>query len=343
MSKRHTNYLRKHLDHISDRKVRLVLEQFLVEDPSEHSESSINPTLADADQVKQVLSVTPMNLHKFQKKLAQLMLEWHADTFKGRPPALVGLGYGVAGVEVARGVARRTKSTSKQRRSQSSSSRKSRDSDFAGADEENQPPTFVDSVLAERKSAAESPTEIEHMRRARKTLFERADDPFPESYETAAGAAKHKRGSKRTVQEEGSPPQGSPPPAKRSRGRFYEKKQTAAKVQFSSESSIDDEEEEVESIHMSDLPQRSEALNRNALSPRRKSESQNYESTRQRKRFTEEEKRAIREGVLKHGEGRWATIKSDYAFILNNRSNVQIKVSSLQTVINIQFFLRKLS
>jgi hypothetical protein len=48
-------------------------------------------------------------------------------------------------------------------------------------------------------------------------------------------------------------------------------------------------------------------------------------STRRRYKFTDDETRAIRNGVERFGVGHWSTIKKVYGRILENRSNVQIK------------------
>lgn len=53
------------------------------------------------------------------------------------------------------------------------------------------------------------------------------------------------------------------------------------------------------------------------------SQQKNYEG---RRRFTDEEKRAIREGVRVFGKGHWAVIKDKYSIILNDRTSGQIKV-----------------
>lgn len=46
---------------------------------------------------------------------------------------------------------------------------------------------------------------------------------------------------------------------------------------------------------------------------------------KKRKRWTDEEKEAVRQGIAQHGVGRWALIKSDWAMELRDRTSVQIK------------------
>jgi hypothetical protein len=58
-------------------------------------------------------------------------------------------------------------------------------------------------------------------------------------------------------------------------------------------------------------------------SKRRKSQEKKYEG---RRRFTDEEKRAIKEGVREKGMGKWAEIKELYWATLQDRTSQQIKV-----------------
>jgi hypothetical protein len=44
-----------------------------------------------------------------------------------------------------------------------------------------------------------------------------------------------------------------------------------------------------------------------------------------RRKWTDEEKTAVRLGVAKHGVGKWAHVKKEYADVLRNRTSVQIK------------------
>ena len=46
---------------------------------------------------------------------------------------------------------------------------------------------------------------------------------------------------------------------------------------------------------------------------------------KKRKRWTDEEKEAVRQGIAQYGVGRWALIKSDWAMELRDRTSVQIK------------------
>ena len=54
-----------------------------------------------------------------------------------------------------------------------------------------------------------------------------------------------------------------------------------------------------------------------------KSQTKKYEG---RRVFSDEEKRAIREGVRELGVGKWAPIKEMYNVILQDRTSQQIKV-----------------
>lgn len=101
---------------------------------------------------------------------------------------------------------------------------------------------------------------------------------------------------------------------------MYDKKPSAKQVQFFDSESEEDEE----GVQLSDLPIRDKLLVRVATaSPAAVSSPRNHGK---RMRFSEDEKRAIREGVRKFGVGKWSYIKSEYAIILKNRTTINIKV-----------------
>jgi hypothetical protein len=99
-------------------------------------------------------------------------------------------------------------------------------------------------------------------------------------------------------------------------GTIYDKKPSAKPVQFD-----DSESEEEQGVQLSDLPAHAKVTQNKQSPPKASPKKQG-----QRKKFTEQEKRAIREGVRKHGQGKWSEIKSEYAVILKDRTAVNIKV-----------------
>ncbi len=109
---------------------------------------------------------------------------------------------------------------------------------------------------------------------------------------------------------------------------MLEKKGSAIRLQFQDDIAEDDEEDEDDpgNVTLSELPNRAKAK---AKSPARLAPDEGiFTSTGrvQRRRFwTEEETIAVKEGVINHGTGRWAEIKSEHEYILRNRTSVQIK------------------
>jgi hypothetical protein len=99
-------------------------------------------------------------------------------------------------------------------------------------------------------------------------------------------------------------------------GTIYDKKPSSRQVQFD-----DSETEDEQGVQLSDLPARAKITRNKQSSPKA---SPRMPGTR--KKFTEQEKRAIRQGVKKRGEGKWSEIKSEYAEILKDRTAVNIKV-----------------
>ena len=120
---------------------------------------------------------------------------------------------------------------------------------------------------------------------------------------------------------------------------LYDKKPSAKRVQFDDTESDeedneeeevddDDEEEEADVVILSDLPTRARIV------PSKQQESSVTKlvprtNHGKRMKFTDDEKRAIREGVRTHGVGKWSQIKSEYAIILKNRTTINIKVREL--------------
>lgn len=103
-------------------------------------------------------------------------------------------------------------------------------------------------------------------------------------------------------------------------GRFYKKKKSAKRIRF--EESSDEEENET----ADPLPF--------LVSNCHKKKKQNIEFSFQkdqnkpvqrRRRWTEEEKTAVRMGVEEYGVGKWVQIKRQYDHVLANRTPVQIK------------------
>ena len=201
----------------------------------------------------------------------------------------------------------------------------------------------------------------EHLREmhlARRNLENSFQDPLPETIAAAERAAAPQRRNRnknknnnipQTDAEDAAsnlPHSGSSPrnnnneSTKRRGGRepvrdINQRKKSAQSLHF--DDSDDDDYETVNSpVKLSELPTTiknndSNTKHRHQQRSPSRSKAPTYSSASggaggKRKRFTDEEKRAIRKGVERHGVGKWAEIKADFAVILRSRSNVQIKV-----------------
>lgn len=332
------------------------MEQFLkcpdVEGSSDDESEAGGIKLADRETIRNLLAGELMNLKTLQGKIMEMIMTWYTDTFKDRPPALVNLGYGDAETEIARGTANRDATQTLAAEDLNCGADDDddeedyppgfNDHDFEesvppgfddGDDEENVPPA---KYLDERKATAKTTTELEKMRRARHSLRDTAEDPFPETYEAASGAAPVLHKKRAVKMEEGN--HAEDPAAKRSKGSPH-KKTRGSKIEFSSSEESDDRiadhnddrsgnEERLDKINLSELPKHHSFSN--AATPQRNNRNHSLDALsggKKRRRFTEGEKNAIREGVRRLGTGKWAEIKVAYASILSNRTNVQIKVS----------------
>lgn len=186
---------------------------------------------------------------------------------------------------------------------------------------------------------------LQQLRRARVALNESGDDPLQDAIRLASTAGG--RPPESEDDNENDKEQASSPPLRRSTrnksagsggSALYRKKRSATRMQFTPQ---DDEEllsepgEENVAVGLSELPTHppphssrrgGDALSSDgsAYKRPRKSQEKSYQGRRQ---FTDEEKRAIREGIRAKGLGKWAEIKNEYQVILNDRTSQQIKVS----------------
>lgn len=171
------------------------------------------------------------------------------------------------------------------------------------SDQENEVPSLRKQAAARRpKRKRDDPSttgepgdaNVERLKTARRNLKADGKDPMEEIQAIAATA--------------------KPGPKK---GTLYDKKPSAKHITF--EDSDDDEDE---GVHLSELPARAQIASAKKkptpLSPEPRGPNE-------RLRFTDEEKRAIKEGILRYGVGQWSQIKAEYGLILRNRTNVNIK------------------
>jgi hypothetical protein len=171
--------------------------------------------------------------------------------------------------------------------------------------------------------------DVGRLRRARAELRAEGEDPLEESLALAEGLAGAKRSPASMIPERASSRYSSSP--KRPRRLTPGKKKTATRLKFVEDDEDDDEElSETGDDHnasLSELPRRRPirvgSPRRRTLSPNKISQKKKYAG---RRRWTDEEKTAIKEGMRQLGKGKWANIKELYEVILSDRTSGQIKV-----------------
>jgi hypothetical protein len=181
---------------------------------------------------------------------------------------------------------------------------------------------------------------VQRLRRSRTALNQEGEDPLDESLRLANGiggsSAKKKRSTPGSARPERTSSRYSSPLHKRARGGILlKKRKTATRLEFgdSQEQVVqraDYDSEEVsepdDGAVLSDLPRlAARADSEDSISPKkpRKSQKKKYDG---RRVWSDEEKRAIKEGIKQIGAGQWADIKKLYEVILNDRTSGQIKV-----------------
>jgi len=168
---------------------------------------------------------------------------------------------------------------------------------------------------------------VQTLRRTREALGQQGQDPLTASIQLASnlgGVA-----SKASAHEQASPQKASPL-RKGERGQLLKKRPNATRLQFDDDeeedqSELSEPDENAPPAELSELPQRRKLPMGDTESPaskKRKSQQKMYEG---RRRWTDEEKRAVIEGVREKGKGNWAEIKLLYEVLLQNRTSGQIK------------------
>ena len=204
-------------------------------------------------------------------------------------------------------------------------------------EQENRGPTQRDSCFSpgssrrhpladqsQRNRARERSDQTERLHRAREALAAGVD-PLRESVAIAEAVGRRPRSNERTSSQQGSSQKRRRPAG----SAFYDKKKSSKALTF-------DDSEEDDSIEDSEDDQRgrpsltSPPKRRVVVKKRRLSsdgvllsQAKKYEG---RRKWSDEEKRAIREGIRTFGLGKWAIIKEEYDIILRDRTSGQIKV-----------------
>ena len=144
--------------------------------------------------------------------------------------------------------------------------------------------------------------EVEELVQARRKLRENGTDPLEESRDLAEKYDPIKR---------------------RKVASFLHEKKSVTRIHFSDSESDSDTEDRV----LSEVPARAD-INREQLAQISSTVVQHsIIHQRKKRKFTDEEKDAIKIGVERFGYGRWAIIKGEHKEALRNRTSVNIKVS----------------
>ena len=269
------------------------------EDSNEQTPRGKNSTgkkhvLANIDEFRQVLRDSKfLDLEYLQDKVENLVHKWNCNVFGRLDPELIRLGYRLPNFNV-----RRATAISKEDR------------------------VHIEGPRSERKAKRPSSVDgkdVQALQAGRENLREgHGQDPLEESREIAADA-----GLGLVKFDEPMTPS-----LKRMR-------EVEAEIPLSQQLEREDQEDEDERAKLSELPDKMST----ARKKRRKSDpAKMYRKVqpedgifdengkvRRRRRWSEEEKRAVKEGVKKFGIGKWVQIKDEYSDILRNRTGVQIK------------------
>jgi len=305
-------------------KVRKFLRQFLVVEDAEGDVGGDKTvvTLAPINTIKMVLNSKTCQLTRIQERITKLILDWHNDLFRnGDAPTLIGLGYGNVEREAFAGVYALPPSSA-------AAAKPGDDDDEDDDDDDESTSNRKPAAVVTKKSA------IGNMRKARESLGRGTVDPLPESLKAAAQASKRRQ--RRDSDEDESSTEKPAPKRQQNKKKDhdskYKRKASAKTLTFDDTDSDEDisenegreEEENVRSVNLSALPK---ARARSPARKPKKERSSLSSPPKKRRRFTDDEIRAIRKGVRTLGAGHWAEIKGLFPEILKNRTNVQIKVS----------------
>lgn len=250
--------------------------------------------LEDLPILTPILDDKPFNLFYVQDKIESVIRKWSVQVFGEEDPVLFKCRYGIAGgtvLSVVAGTPQLARRASQAGRVLSRPTSLRKTNDFSALNK-----------------SAEELAALQDGRDALK--HNHGEDPLEESL-TYADLAKVK--------------------ARRRRSDYDEDEDEMPKKRLRIEDALeeDDEEDEIERAKLSELPRRKK---RSISTPRRfdgpTPDDGIYNDEGlvvRRRRWTDEEKGAVKEGVKKFGVGHWVEIKKDYGEILRNRTSVQIK------------------
>jgi len=255
--------------------------------PSDSSQEE-EPQLESVKTIIALFDERPLNLFYVQDKLEAVVRKWNIETFGIEDPALFKCRY-----DIPRGTQL---------------------SLIASSPPNIRRASHVIMAPPSTPARQETTAELVALQEGRARLNqEHGEDPLDESL-TLAAAARNMNKRRRVDSDDEEEEQEDVKP----------KKRLAIEDQWDE----DDEEDQREQAQLSELPRKPRAPN----TPRKFDGPQPDQGifdeegrVRRRRRWTDEEKTAIKEGVRIHGVGHWVEIKKMYGEILRNRTSVQIK------------------
>lgn len=158
---------------------------------------------------------------------------------------------------------------------------------------------------------------VANLKRKRDSFSGKVKDPLEESISRASSLPTHKVPT--------SSPSGRPLArgTKHVIASLYQTKKSAQQLEFTDSESSDNERED---MAMSAVPERLKPeVNHSAPHPVQIHVDHQRPAPKKRKRFTEIEDRAIKNGVERFGLGKWTEIKSHFSMELKDRDTIQIK------------------
>ena len=259
---------------------------------------AVPPELEDLSILRPILDDKPFNLFYVQDKIEAIVRKWSVDVFGDSDPALFKCKYGIAGGTVLSVIANTPQLA---RRASQAGRILARPIQIR---------KLKDDVVEEDDFPGKSTEELAALQEGREHLkHDHGEDPLDDSL-TLAAAAKEKNKRRR---------------------EFDATEEDVPKKRLAIEDALDedDDEEETERAKLSELPKkkkRAPNTPRKFDGPPPDDGIYNDEGlVVRRRRWADEEKTAVKEGVKKYGVGHWVEIKKEYGDILRNRTSVQIK------------------
>ena len=177
-----------------------------------------------------------------------------------------------------------------------------------------QPKNAEDAVFDGSDEISEAQPEMHALKRKRDSFGKKVKDPLDASIAYAAGLPSRTENRHSAVRSEEVMP------------KFYQKMESAQRLEWTSDDDGESSEDEVGDLTMSNVPERFNLQTESKPDVKSvQTSGQSSAPPKKRKKFTDEEDNAIMKGIDRFGVGKWAEIKSHFPMELRDRGTVQIK------------------